>query len=96
MPKFGKGSLNFRKGFFSKQSAPQIAPNISNEFFIEINVGQTQSIPDLQEVTPPNISATVTLFGAQKVCEFLKSNCPALVTESTQQFIYYWNVPISR
>ena len=96
MPKFGKGPLNFRKGFFSKQSAPQIAPNISNEIFIEINVGQTQSIPDLQEVAPTNISATVTSLGAQKVCEFLKSNCPALVTESTQQFIYCWNVPISR
>lgn len=95
MPKFGKGPLNFRKGFFSKQSAPQIAPNISKEIFIEINVGQTQSIPDLQEVTPTNISATVTSLGT-KVCEFLKSNCPALVTESTQQFIYYWNVPISR
>ena len=55
--------------------------SISNEISIESNVAQTQNIPDLQEITPKNISATVTSLGVQKMCEFLKSNCPALLNE---------------
>ena len=48
LPKFEKGPLNYRKRFFSKQSAPQISPSILNEICIENIVAQTQSIPDLQ------------------------------------------------